>query len=281
MDLLSPAKINLTLHIERKREDGFHDLATWMIPIGFYDHLEIEPAQESLFGTNVSELKFDSNNLIYRAIEAFHARMGIRQHYRISLKKNIPMGAGLGGGSSNAALTLRALNQLHGSPLSLDELENLAAQFGSDTAFFVRSEAAWCTGRGEKMEPKQFPTGFSIALFKPGFGVPTGDAYKAYSRLPDNRKMGDTSKTPWGELRNDLEPAVFQKYLLLPVIKDWLQAQPETLYAAMSGSGSTMFAVIANPEHGKALQTKFLEHFGNQFWTVVCGLGRGSEAGSL
>src|SRR5215469_12804193 len=272
MKILCPAKINLTLEILGKRPDGFHELATWMLPVGLYDLLEIEHGSRSSFVSNVAELKGDSSNLVIRAAQLFQEATSIEATHQIRLEKNIPIGAGLGGGSSNAAATLRLLNQLHNRPLGNDRLKDLAADLGSDVAFFLYGQAASCTGRGEQIEPRPFPRNLWICLFKPGFGVSTKDAYRAYAALPDDRKRGRVEDVRWGRLRNDLEPAVFAKYLLLPVIKEWLKKQAETLFALMSGSGSTMFAIVASQMDGEKLRDRFWQEFDEQTWVAVCRL---------
>jgi 4-diphosphocytidyl-2-C-methyl-D-erythritol kinase len=269
MKILTPAKINLTLEIVRRRPDGFHELATWMLPVGLYDSLEIEEAKEDSVSSNVSELRDDQSNLIVRARELFADTTGIRVPHRIILEKKIPMGAGLGGGSSDAAATLRLLNQLHGEPLNVAQRRELAAKLGSDVAFFVEPQSFWCTGRGEVMERREFERGLWISLFKPEFSVSTAAAYQAYAQLPEDQKKGEEEQTKWGLLRNDLERAVFRKYLLLPVIKEWLKKQPETLVALMSGSGSTMFAVVKDAGQGKALVDRFRAKFGDRDWSWV------------
>jgi len=273
MKILTPAKINLTLEIVRRRPDGFHDLATWMLPIGLVDSLEIEEASEASFSSNILELGSDPSNLVIQAVEAFAQATSIRAaSYQIRLNKNVPISAGLGGGSSNAAGTFRLLNRLHGNPLSEDHLHKLAASLGADVAFFVSPRSAWCTGRGENLEPRYFPEDLWVFLVKPGFGVSTSEAYQAYTLLPFQKKKGIEEKTIWGTLRNDLEPAVFQKYVLLPVIKDWLKQQPETLFALMSGSGSTMFSVVKSKSDGESLVDRFRHEFGANIWSAIVPL---------
>jgi 4-diphosphocytidyl-2-C-methyl-D-erythritol kinase len=272
MNILSPAKINLTLEILGRRPDGFHELDTWMLPVGLYDTLEIKPARPPSFTSNVPELEGDPSNLIVRAAQLFNEAISIQVTYAIRLEKNIPIGAGLGGGSSNAGVTLRLLNRLHNAPLRTVQLEALAASLGSDVPFFVSGQSARCRGRGELMEPRPFPRDLWICLFKPGFGVSTADAYRAYAALPPNQKRGQEEDTVWGKLRNDLESAVFPKYLLLPVIKGWLKKQSETMLAHMSGSGSTLFAIVRNQPDGGMLRSRFRQEFGEQTWTAVCQL---------
>jgi 4-diphosphocytidyl-2-C-methyl-D-erythritol kinase len=269
MRIFTPAKINLTLEVLGKRSDGFHELATWMIPIALYDCLTIEPATKMVFESNVPELQSDRTNLIIRAVDAFQKLSGSAQDYRIVLEKNIPIGAGLGGGSSNAAATLRLLNRIAGDAFSLQALSGVAAELGSDVAFFVEARSAWCTGRGEKMELRDFPEDRWLCLAKPAFAVPTAWAYTTHTKLPERRKRGETAETVWGSLRNDLEPAVFTKYLLLAEIKRWFQQQAETEITLMSGSGSTTFAVASSPASANALRERFAVEFGENFWTFV------------
>jgi 4-diphosphocytidyl-2-C-methyl-D-erythritol kinase len=272
MKTFSPAKINLTLEILGKRPDGFHELATWMLPVGLYDSIEIEEANQPSFISNVPELERDPSNLVLRAARSFTQASLIDTAYAIRLEKRIPIGAGLGGGSSNAAVTLQLLNKLHGFPLRAEQLGELAANLGSDVAFFLDGRSAWCTGRGERIEARFFPDHLWICLFKPGFAVPTAGAYRAYARLAENLKRGEESVTPWGKLRNDLEPAVLPKYLFLALLKDWLKEQPEPLFTLMAGSGSTVFAILQSQAEGETLRARFREQFGKWTWSVVCRL---------
>jgi 4-diphosphocytidyl-2-C-methyl-D-erythritol kinase len=272
MKTLSSAKINLTLEILGKRPDGFHELATWMLPIGLYDSIEIERATQPSFLSNVPELSEDPLNLVIRAADIFNRAAGIDTAYAFRLEKRIPIGAGLGGGSSNGAATLRLLNELHNFRFAAEQLEELAANLGSDVAFFLTSRSAWCTGRGEKIEPRVFPSDLWMSLFKPGFAISTAGAYGAYAQLDSAHQRGQEVDTEWGKLRNDLEPAVLPKYLFLALLKDWLKQQPETLFALMSGSGSTIFAIVRTKAEGEILQTRFRTEFGDQTWSVVCPL---------
>jgi 4-diphosphocytidyl-2-C-methyl-D-erythritol kinase len=272
MKILSPAKINLTLEILGKRPDGFHELATWMLPVGLYDSIEIEPAALPSFQSNVPELDEDPSNLVTRAADLFNRTASIDMAYAIRLEKKIPIGAGLGGGSSNAAATLRLLNELHNTRFRPEELEVLAAKLGSDVAFFIAGRSAWCSGRGERIEPRLFPEDLWVCLFKPGFGISTAGVYGAYAQLELGRKHGKEIETPWGKLRNDLEQAVLPKYLFLGLVKDWLNQQPESAFALMSGSGSTMFAIVRGQSDGETLQDRFRAEFGGQTWSAVCPL---------
>jgi 4-diphosphocytidyl-2-C-methyl-D-erythritol kinase len=272
MKIFSGAKVNLTLEILGKRPDGFHELATWMLPVGLYDLIEIDRAGAPSFISNEPGLKGDSANLVIRAVQLFNRAASIDTAYAIRLEKKIPMGAGLGGGSSNAAATLRLLNELHNSPFRRPQLEEMAAELGSDVAFFINGQSAWCTGRGERIELRAFPGDLWISLFKPGFAVSTAGAYRAYAQLAPDRQRGGETATPWGKLRNDLEPAVLPKYLFLRLLKHWLKKQSETLFALMSGSGSTIFAIVRSQSEGEALQVRFRADFGERTWSSVCRL---------
>lgn len=272
MKTLSAAKINLTLEILGKRPDGFHELATWMLPIGLYDSLEIEKAKATSFTSNVPQLQGDSSNLIIRAARIFNQAFSIDAAYAIRLEKRIPVGAGLGGGSSNAAATLRLLNKLHNFTIERQQMEGLAAALGSDVPFFVHEQSAWCTGRGEHIQFRAFPNDLWICLFKPGFAISTAGAYGAYSQLAPDRQRGRIVDTEWGKLRNDLEPAVLPKYLFLRILKDWLTEQSQARFALMSGSGSTIFALVRSRDEGERLQDRFRTKFGEQTWSTVCEL---------
>jgi len=248
-----------------------------MIPISLYDELSMEVSSEMTYETNLPGLAFDDSNLILRAIRRFQEAIGQNAAYRIVLKKQIPIGAGLGGGSSDAAATLLLLNRLHDNRFGDGQLLKLAAQLGSDVAFFIYRRSAWCTGRGEQIQPRAFPNDRWIVLIKPEFGVSTAAAYSAYKALPAEQKRGQAKKTAWGMLRNDLETPVFHKYLLLPEIKSWLEQQPETELAMMSGSGSTMFAVVKSASDGEQVGNRFSLFFGPKFWVHICRLNPGED----
>jgi len=272
MQLRAPAKINLSLSILGKRPDGFHEIESLIVALTLADTLTLEASADCgvAFSCSDASLPCDDSNLVVRAARRFFETAGLTPAVRIHLEKAIPHGAGLGGGSSDAATTLAGLNQLFGSPLTAEKIAGLAAEIGSDVPFFLAGGAAVCRGRGELVEPVPFPYQLPLLLIKPPFGVPTP---WAYSRWKDSRELPGVSYAvqdfTWGRLTNDLERPVFEKYLFLPVLKRWLLQQPEVAGALMSGSGSTCFAVLRDGADGVVLEARAREAFG-EVWTCLC-----------
>ena len=266
MEILAPAKVNLSLRVLRRRHDGFHEIESLIVPVSIADRLEIEHSAKGAleFMCSDPELPVDERNLVVRAARLFCEKFGVEPHLRIRLHKEIPHGAGLGGGSSDAAATLLALDQLFGTHAPLDEL---AAQLGSDVPFFLQHSAAIVHGRGEVVTPTDFPHTLPVLLIKPPFGVPTSWAYQ---RWQDSREIPgvryDEQELSWGTLVNDLERPVFEKYVFLAELKMWLLTQPEIAGALMSGSGATIFGVLRNAELANELQTRLNAAFGPDLW---------------
>jgi len=277
--LPAPAKINLSLRILGKRPDGFHELETLMVPIGLSDEIEIvhAPGYGISLSCNDPEIPNDSGNLCVKAVELFRQETGIAHGISISLMKKIPHGAGLGGGSSNAAAVLKGINTLFDEPLVTEELTLLAASLGSDVPFFLHDGPSVCKGRGEILEDAPAIPERRILLIKPPFPVPTAWAYKRYAEIKEaGTKLPVDPLQHLGsiELINDLEPPVFAKYLLLPAIKEWLLEQSAVESAFMTGSGSTMVAVIKPESAGDdipALKQAIKTEFGETMW--VCETG--------
>ncbi len=271
MQLRAPAKINLSFRILRRRDDGFHEIETLMAPVSLYDEITIEPNESGIqFDCDNASLS-GSDNLVVRAAELFFERKNAKPAVRISLKKNIPHGAGLGGGSSDAATTLLGLNELFETRFSREELSDLAAQLGSDVPFFIYQSAATCRGRGEIVRPMKLKTPVSLLLLKPEFSVPTP---WAYSRWMDSHDLPNISYTPQdfdgAQFVNDLERPVFEKFVFLAEAKRWLLQQPEVAVALMSGSGSTVFAVLKKGGDSDTLKERALNKLDPQLWTCSC-----------
>ena len=285
MHLKSPCKVNLLLNILGKRADGFHELETVMQPVNFCDELSFERAGNSVELTcSEKSLPVDSKNLVHRAATGFLAAAEISDGVKIHLEKKIPLAAGLGGGSGNAATTLLGLNELFGSPLSAAKLGELAAALGSDINFFLQDKPALATGRGEKVESLgHFPAlhGRAFFLVHPGFGISTPWAYQNLARFPQalNGRAGRAreliASLQSGDLRaaaagfyNSLEAPALDKFPVLKLYQEFLVANG-ALVSLMSGSGSTTFAIAGNVSAAEALAEKFKSQFGDNGWTAV------------
>jgi len=250
---IAPAKVNLSLKVLGRRVDGFHDLESLMAPLSLADQLHFEKAESFELRCDAPDVPLDESNLVTKAVRVFERATSKPCQWQITLEKNVPHGAGLGGGSSDAATTLITLNELEKSGFSNDQLVNMAAEIGSDIPFFIYQQICKIKGRGEIVRPVQNDEvpgllGTKILLLKPSFGVSTPDAYKhclTATALPDV----DYEPTPmsWGTMVNDLEKPVFRKYLFLAEMKMWLRNQPEVATSMMSGSGSTMMAFLNDP----------------------------------
>lgn len=273
MKLSAPAKVNLHLRILHRREDGFHDLDTLMVPLSLADDITVEISIGRTVRVSCDQegVPLGKDNLATRAAQLFSRDTGHQFGAEIGITKRIPMGAGLGGGSSNAASVLIALDALFETRLGPEGLEKLAAQIGSDVAFFIRNTPAWCRGRGELITPFAMPESLPLLLVRPPFGVETPWAYQHWATAQSvDPALEAEQSLGWVNIVNSLERPVFEKYLLLPTLKKWLLAQPETRVAAMSGSGSTMFAVLKDEADGPALEIRVREVFGESLWTNLC-----------
>ena len=247
------AKINLGLHILLKRDDGYHELETGMMPVGWCDVIDIVKAPDKAFAFTQTGIRIygpSENNLCVKAWKLMHDLHGIGPVH-MHLHKVVPTGAGLGGGSSDAAFTLRALNQLFSLQLPDDILEEYGARLGSDCAFFIRNIPRMATGRGERFRnlPK-LSLPLYIVIVKPKAGVRTTDAYKQVSPGKPVQPLADVLKRPaaqWKKmLANDFEPSVFKQHPSLPKLREKLY-QLGAVYAAMSGSGSAIFGLFDKP----------------------------------
>lgn len=228
-----PCKINLGLNIVRKRADGYHDIETCFYPVRWTDILEVIPSDTFGFTTSGNAIPGD-DNLCVRAYRLLNAPPA-----KIHLHKIIPTGAGLGGGSSDAAWTLRLLNDVFDLKHSKEELKNYAAQLGSDCAFFIEDVPMIGTGRGEILTKADIDlTGKHIVIVKPGIHVSTAEAYASVVPKESPFDLGDIRS-----LKNDFEPSVFKKYPAIASIKEALY-EAGAYYASMSGSGSAVFGIF-------------------------------------
>ena len=244
-------KLNLGLHILRKRPDGYHDLESLFIPWhGLHDVLEIIPAaapEMHLYGLSLGEGGDGGDNLCMRAWQLLHECYGIPP-VAIHLWKGIPAGAGLGGGSADAAFTLRMLSEMFGLGLSDELLASLAARLGSDCAFFVYNRPMVASGRGEVLVPYEIDvTKFRIEVVTPPVHVSTREAYAGVTPREPAISLREALSRPLDEWRevlvNDFEPSVFDAHPELARIKADLYARGAR-YASLSGSGSAIFGLF-------------------------------------
>lgn len=243
MRYLSPAKINLFFRVLSKRSDGYHEIASLMQTIDLCDVLTFSDHPQDLLTCSDPNLLCDESNLVNKALKLF------RQYFEmppvhIHLQKKVPMQAGLGGGSSNAATVLWALNDHVGRRASKQDLSIMAAQLGSDVPFFFSLGTAYCTGRGEKVEPFSISP-ISGCLMKPPFGLSTPRVYQETRvdelDLIDPIEARDRFRTSHPQYFNDLEPAAFRLEPRLKLLKDQLSNSFSTV--TMTGSGSAFFCL--------------------------------------
>ena len=274
MQVFAPAKINLSLKILGRRDDGFHEIETLIAPISLYDEIRIDKGdakEEIEFRCDDPSVPKGDDNLAVRAAKAFFAGTKIDPEISIELKKKIPQGAGLGGGSSDAASVLLALNELFETKLLRETLAKMAEPIGSDVPFFIFQSVAMCKGRGEVVTPLKLQERLSILLFKPDFAVSTA---WAYSRWQDSREIPGVSyaaqQFAGQTFINDLERPVFEKFVFLAELKMWLLNQPEVAAALMSGSGSTMFAVLRRNVDADLVAKRAKSELDPELWTCAC-----------
>lgn len=259
MNLKSPAKINLFLEITGKRPDGYHNLSTLLCCIGLHDSISLSFGKKQTTVTcshaNVPE---DKTNLAHRAASLFFEHVNISEGVDIVIDKKIPVGAGLGGGSSNAAAVLKGLNSFYGSPLSDNTLIMLGKSIGADVPFFISGKPAHATGIGDILTPCPLLTAYPILLIYPSVPVSTVEVYKKMNlRLTKNKKINTKIdfKLNWGRdasklLHNDLETVAFE---ICPEIQQAkaVLLQNGAMGALMSGSGSAVFGIFENLENAK------------------------------
>jgi 4-diphosphocytidyl-2-C-methyl-D-erythritol kinase len=248
MILFPPAKVNLGLNILSKRDDGYHEIETCMIPIPFTDILEITESEEFQFLQTGFAIPGNSDsNLCVKAFWLLNQKHDI-PNVRIHLRKQIPMGAGLGGGSADASYVLKGLNDLFKLNISISELENLAAKLGSDCPFFIQNKPQIARGRGEVLSEIEIDLkGKYLVLLNPGIHVGTKEAYNGVKPIASSKHIEEILLSPietWQtELINQFEESIFPKFSLIKELKNSL-IELGAIYASMSGSGSSIFGIF-------------------------------------
>jgi 4-diphosphocytidyl-2-C-methyl-D-erythritol kinase len=242
------AKINLGLFITEKRTDGFHNLESLFLPIPLCDILEVTPATEdtSLVCTGESSDIPTEKNIVYKAWKLLQEAHGIG-NVHIHLHKIIPSGAGMGGGSSDGSFMLKALNELFNLNLNSIQLEEYAAQLGSDCPFFIKNSAALVTGRGEVVQSIDFSLkGKYVSIVNPGIHIATAQAFQGiqpkqshfnWTEFIQNKNFSE------GKLKNDFEQSVFKIYPEIAEIKNRI-IEEGAIYSSMSGTGSTVYGIF-------------------------------------
>ncbi|MGB2696854.1 MAG: 4-(cytidine 5'-diphospho)-2-C-methyl-D-erythritol kinase [Candidatus Zixiibacteriota bacterium] len=264
--LKSFAKINLCLYVLGKRKDGYHEIYTVMQAVDLYDGLSLYKIPKGIVvQTDDPQLPTDRRNLVYKAAEIYFNRTGIDEGVRIKIQKKIPLSSGLGGGSSNAAFTLRGLNKLFATRLSQRELWEMAKKIGSDVPFFLSSGQAVTTGRGEKIREVKLPQDYWIILINPYQKIPTSWVYENYKiNLTRERKLIKIYKSNKSFLdsmvgwENELEKTAVKKYPQLKRLREKLK-QIGAIKTSMSGSGLTVYGIFLDKpryKEVKSLQSK-------------------------
>jgi 4-diphosphocytidyl-2-C-methyl-D-erythritol kinase len=243
MRYLAPAKLNLFLHITGRRADGYHDIETVFQLVDLCDEVEVDtnmdgrilrdpPPSDAL----LAQLP-DEQDLTWRAARLLQQASGTPMGATIHVTKHIPSGGGLGGGSSDAATVLLALNRQWGLGWSRERLADLGLQLGSDVPVFIHGHSAWATGRGERLVPLDLPARWYL-IVHPGVAVKTGDIFAA-AELTRDTPASRIAAVPAGGGRNDCEPVVRQRYEEVAAALDWLGARAK---ARLTGTGSCLFA---------------------------------------
>jgi 4-diphosphocytidyl-2-C-methyl-D-erythritol kinase len=261
--LKSPAKINIGLNIIRKREDGYHDLETIFYPLLLSDILTFEKADDTTLESNSNEINSLKTNLIFTAIELLEKIVGRKLNVNIYLEKIIPIGAGLGGGSSNAATTLKALNQLFELNVNFNKLSETALKLGSDVPFFLKPFPCFASSRGEIKKNIQLSLSQPILIVNPGIHISTKWAFqnlelklhkKSFNELCDQRSV--TIEDIKDYATNDFEKIVYEKYPEIKSIKDKLYASGAD-FVSMTGTGSTVYGVFSNLQQARWVKEDF------------------------
>ena len=267
MKFKSCAKINLSLEIHAPRADGYHTISSLMQSVSLCDELDFETNGQGLRLTVPPQVPGDQDNIIFKAAELFAAVTGKPPAVNIALKKTIPVGAGLGGGSSNAATTLLALNQLLDASLDFNALNRMASQLGCDVPFFLQQGLVWARGKGEILTALPHTLPFFVIVLYPGFPIHTAWAYRQFAQQGRYGEKDSITallqalsrndfRALCSALYNDFEPVIFKPYPELQELKTRLR-QTGCDGVLMSGSGSCIFGLVQEQDKAEFCLKKF------------------------
>ncbi len=264
----SPAKLNLSLEVLRKRPDGYHDIRSLMIQLDLGDDVTVELTDDGNIECMCDDARVPSgeDNIAWKAAKGFLEKVEEKRGVKIDITKRIPPGGGLAGGSGNAAAALRALNRLTGNPLDAARLAEIGLGVGSDVPFLLQRSPAWVEGRGEKVTPAWVPGDWVYLIIDPGFEVSTEWAYNNFPLTTvENENTIFYPDLEGIRIVNHLEKPVFQRYPLLEKVKQEV-SEAGAMAALMSGSGATIFGVYRDVETAvEAGETLGKEHKLNVF----------------
>lgn len=267
VEINSICKINFGLNIVNKRKDGFHDIETIFYPINISDKITFIKSDIKKITTNNSLLNSENDNLILNAISLLEQKFNSEFNVEIKLEKNIPIGAGLGGGSSNAAVTLISIIELFNLLIKDDELKKIALKLGSDVPFFLNPLPSFATSRGEKLTPVNFHITLPVLIINPGIHISTKWAYqniKPAKPIFSLLELNDPNKVSFsylkGKVVNDFENKCFEAHPLLKEIKEKLYEQG-ALFSLMTGSGSSIFGVFPDMQSARKAADIYKEKY--------------------
>ena len=266
----SPSKINIGLNVVEKRKDGFHNLQTVFYPLLLADKLVFQKSDKLKLISDSKKIEELNDNLILEAIKLIENETGLKIKVKISLEKNIPIGAGLGGGSSNAAATLKAINKLCELKFEYKKISDLALKLGSDVPFFLSTVPSYGESRGEKLIPLNLEIQYPILVVNPGINISTRWAFERINPSKPNYNLRElfSKNFDFKDIReyvtNDFEPIVFKEYPVIEKIKKDLYELGAN-FALLSGTGSTVYGIFSNLQ--KAYWAE--EHFKQSYFTFI------------
>jgi 4-diphosphocytidyl-2-C-methyl-D-erythritol kinase len=270
-ELHSYPKINLFLRVVNKRNDGYHNIESLFLPLDSpRDTISVSESENGISIVSDSKLiPLNRQNICFKAAEKFAQLAGVPPSWKIKIKKNIPVAAGLGGGSSNAATLIRILCSKYALNPTSPEIRSLAASIGADVPFFLNPDPAKVTGIGEKIVRCSFPP-VNVVLLNPKFPVSARWAYNNVQTSENRQTLNDflehISRTPIPEqLRNDLAPAVFRKFPVMKILESALKKYGAAA-VGMSGSGPTMFGICSSRHKAEAVTEQIKQKYGTAVW---------------